>query len=122
MASKFDGKKYLVTGAGRGLERTIAENLANHKAKVFALDCVKQTLEDLGKKISDIVLVHQDLRNWDETAEKVSQLGDFDGLVNCAGILEPLIDAVDVPKETLDRHYGVILNAPIILMQVVGKK
>ena len=68
------------------------------------MDCVKENLEDLGNKISDIVLVHQDLRNWDATADKVSQLGDFDGLVNCAGILEPLIRAF-YPK-VLSKDFG----------------
>ena len=122
MASYFNGRKYLVTGAGRGLGRTVAENLANRGAKVFALDCVKENLDDLGSKIPEIVLVHQDLTNWDETAEKVGELGDFDGLVNCAAIFEAPKESVDVAKETLSRFEEVILNAPINLMQVVGKK
>ena len=116
MASYFQGKKYLVTGAGRGVGRAIAENLANRGAKVFALDCIKENLDELVKKIPNIVLVHQDLRNWNETTETVDKLGDFDGLVNCAGIFGASKDSVDVPKESLDKHYDINLNDPINLM------
>ena len=121
MAYDFKGKKLIVTGAGGDIGRAIAENLAAKGAKVFAIDCVKESLDGLVGKMPDIVPVHQDLRNWDETAEKVDKLGDIDGLVNCAGILIPQM-AVEVTKELLDKHYDVNLNAPINLMQVVGKK
>ena len=121
MAYSFQCKKYIVTGAGGEIGRAIAENLAGKGAKVFALDCVKQTLDDLVVKVPDIVCVHQDLSNWDETAETVERLGDFDGLVNCAGIFGCQF-ALDVSKESLNKHYDINLNAPINLMQVVGKK
>ena len=110
-----------MTGAGGDIGRAIAENLAAKGAKVFALDCVKDTLDDLVKKMPDIVSVHQDLRNWDETAEKSVNLGDIDGLVNCAGITIPHM-VLEVTKEILEKNYDVHLNAPINLMQVVGKK
>ena len=121
MEYNFQGKKYVVTGAGGGIGRAIAENLASRGAKVFALDCVKENLDDLVQTMPDIVSVHQDLSKWDETAEIVEKLGDLDGLVNCAGILVPQM-AVDVTKELIDKHYAINLNAPINLMQVVGKK
>ena len=121
MAYNFQGKKYTVTGAGGDIGRAIAENLAGKGAKVFALDCIKEKLDDLVGQTPDIISVHQDLSNWHETAEKVETLGDFDGLVNCAGILGMQI-AIEVSKGSLDKYYAVNLNAPINLMQVVGKK
>ena len=69
----------------------------------------------------DIISVHQDLRNWDETAETVEKLGDFDGLVNCAGKVATEM-ALVVLKDSLNKHYDINLNAPINLMQVVGKE
>ena len=121
MAYNFQGRKYIVTGAGGGLGSAIAESLNNKGAKVYALDYAKEALDELVEKMSDIVAVHQDLTNWEETAEKVDQLGVIDGLVNCAGILIPQM-VVDVTKENLYKHYDINLSAPINLMQVVGKK
>ena len=74
MTYNFQGKKYLVTGAGRGIGRAIADNLASNRAKVCALDCIKDNLDDLVGKMPEIISVYQDLRNWDETAEKVDKL------------------------------------------------
>ena len=102
--------------------RAIATSLANQGAKVFALDCVKENLDDLLKEMPDIVTVLQDLENWDETTRTVDTLGDIDGLVNCAAVLFKPTPAVDVPRENLKKCQDVNLNAPINLMQVVGKK
>ena len=121
MAYNFKGKKYIVTGAGGDIGGAIAKTLAGKGARVFALDCVQEKLDDLVENMPDIVPVLQDLRNWDETAEKVEKLGDFDGLVNCAGIFA-WHKAVEVSKESLDKSNDILLNAPINLMQVVGKK
>ena len=64
MAYNFEGKKFLVTGAGRNIGRTVATNLANSGPKVFALDCLKENLVEFVQEIPDIVPVHHDLRNW----------------------------------------------------------
>ena len=105
MAYNFQGKKYIVTGAGGDIGRAIAENLSGKGAKVFALDCIKEKLDNLVEKTPDIISVHQDLSNWDETAEKVEKLGDFDGLVNCAGILGVQM-TIEVSKGSLDKYYA----------------
>ena len=74
------------------------------------------------KQIPDIVPVLQDLENWDETERTVNALGDIHGLVNCAAVIFQFTPAVDVPRENLKKCQDVNLNAPINLMQVVGKK
>ena len=89
--------------------------------KVYALDCNKAKLDDLVKEIPGITAVHQDLRDWETTREKVSQIKDLDGLVNCA-VAVSLGDAVDVTEEQLDIILDVNLKAAINLMQVVGKQ
>lgn len=122
MAYDFKAKKILVTGAGRNIGRTIATSLAKQGAEVYALDCIKTNLNDLMKQNADIIPVHQDLQNWDETVKTVEQLGYMDGLVNCAGVLYLPQKGVDVPKEDIEKNIAVNLNAPINLMQVVGKK
>ena len=122
MAYDFRGRAYLVTGAGRNIGRTIALDLVKNGAKVYALDCNNENLEDLVKQHTDIVALHQDLRNWEETAKRLDKLTDIDGLVNCAGIFGGFISPLEVSKESLDKYFDINLNAPINLMQVIGKK
>ena len=121
MEYNFEGRNILVTGSGQGIGRGIATSLAKAGAKVYALDCNKETLNDLVKEIPSIEAIHQDLECWEQTKETVSQLADLDGLVNCAGILVTG-SAVDTTKEEIDAILDVNLKAAINLMQVVGKK
>ena len=87
MAYNFEGQNILITGAGRGIGRGIATNLAKLGATVYALDSIKENLDDLEKETPGIVQIHHDLANWDETVKVVGILGTLNGLVNCAGVL-----------------------------------
>ena len=122
MTYDFKERAYLVTGAGRNIGRTIAIDLVKNGAKVYALDFNSENLEDFVKDHPSVVALHQDLRNWNETAEKLDKLKDIDGLVNCAGIFGGFISPLEVSKESLDKYFDINLNAPINLMQVIGKK
>ena len=122
MDYNFEGRNILVTGSGQGIGREIATSLAKAGAKVYALDCNKETLDDLVKEIPSIVAIHQDLKDWEQTKETVSQMADLDGLVNCAGIIFSGAAAIDATKEEIDAILDVNLKAAINLMQIIGKK
>ena len=122
MAYNFEGQKILVTGAGRNMGRGIATNLAKLGATVYALDLVKENLDDLGKEIPAIVPIHHDLSNWQETVRIIGQLDNLDGLVNCAGVLGKRRDILEMPEEEYFDVMAVNLTAPVNLMQIVGKK
>ena len=122
MAYDFKGKKILVTGAGRNIGRGIAASLAKQGAKVFALDCIQDNLDSLVKEFPDIQPICKDLEKLDEVKNDINQLGSFDGLVNCAGVLFPPEKAVDVSLQHLTKSINVNLLAAVNLMQVVGKK
>ena len=122
MAYNFEGKKVLVTGGAGTIGSAIAIRLAELGATVYALDNNKTSLDDLGRDHKKIQPVYQELQDWEETANTVDQLGSFDGLVNCAGAMCSLQNAATMPKEDLYKCLNVNLNAPINLMQVVGKK
>jgi len=84
----------IVTGAGRGLGRTIAESLAAAGAKVACVDVDEQTLGEAVKGIRDAGGTAEpitcDVTNAERVAEVVSEVADRWGglhiLVNNAGI------------------------------------
>ena len=118
----FEGMTILVTGSANGIGRGIAAKLTAAGAKVFALDKDKEALDDLVKAIPSIAVIHQDLKECEQTGEAVSVIDKIDGLVNCAAVLKHGTAAVDVKKKDIDYVLDVNLKAVINLMQVVGTK
>ena len=85
MAQRLQGKLALVTAAGQGIGRAIAEAFAAEGARVVATDVEEQKLEG----IESIKRLKLDVRST-EAAEAfakdlASELGALDVLVNCAG-------------------------------------
>ncbi|MBM4163671.1 MAG: 3-oxoacyl-[acyl-carrier-protein] reductase [Lentisphaerae bacterium] len=91
---RFDGKIALVTGAGRGIGRIIAETLARDGADLVLCDVMPEPLEEcaasitaLGRKVLTVVT---DVGNKDSVeacvARAVETFGRIDILVNNAGI------------------------------------
>lgn len=87
----FDGKIALVTGASRGIGRSIAELLAERGAKVVGTATSKDGAEAissyLGDKCKGYVLNVTDTESIDSTLSKIrAEFGEIDILVNNAGI------------------------------------
>jgi len=122
MAFNFTGKKVLVTGAGQGIGRGIALGLANAGCKVYALDCIQETLDTLAAENSSIVTILQDLANWDETKATLEKLEVLDGLVNNAAIARGTGPALDVKREDIEANFAINVLAGINCIQVVAKK
>ncbi|HGJ5874301.1 MAG TPA: 3-oxoacyl-ACP reductase FabG [Arsenophonus apicola] len=87
----FDGKIALVTGASRGIGRSIAELLAERGAKVIGTatseEGAKAISSYLGDKGKGYVLNVTDTESIDTTLSKIrEEFGEIDILVNNAGI------------------------------------
>ncbi|CAC5419893.1 DCXR [Mytilus coruscus] len=82
---RFDRKRALVTGAGKGIGRAIAKTLAKYGAETFALSRTQADLDSLISEVPNIKVINVDLQDWDKTKEEVSKIGHIDLLVNNAG-------------------------------------
>src|SRR5215467_11144440 len=95
MAKRLDGQTAIVTGAGRGIGRAIASELAATGANIVINYVTSaDAANELAKEIREIgpqaLLVHADITDYDQVTnmvkETVDTFGKIDILVNNAGI------------------------------------
>ena len=125
MASFFAGKKYLVTGASRGIGRALAKKLSKAGGEVYALGRAKELLESLAKETNRIHPVFVDLSDWDITRKTVDKLDCFDGVVNGAAFQAHHIGfarAIDCPREWYENALNTNVLAAINIIQSTGQK
>ncbi len=127
--SKLQGKIALVTGAGRGIGRAIAEAYAREGAKVAVTARTVSELDDLVTKIKaaggQATAFQADLADRNSIPTLVEQvvasLGPIDILVNNAGLgsssnPKPVIDFDD---DFWDQSIAINMTAPYLLSKAV---
>jgi 2-keto-3-deoxy-L-fuconate dehydrogenase len=84
MSNRLNGKVALITAAGQGIGRAIAERFALEGAKVIATDLDPDKLKGLGGRLYKL-----DVRSQDDIVafarDVAREFGPLDVLVNCAG-------------------------------------
>ena len=84
MSNRLEGKVALVTAAGQGIGRAIAEKFADEGAKVIATDLDSNKLQGLRAKLRKLDVRSQD--DIDAFGRDIArEFGPLDVLVNCAG-------------------------------------
>ena len=97
----FQGKRALVTGAGKGIGRAIAIALTRGGAETYALSRTQSDLDSLEKEVPGIHTTCIDLSDWDLTKSTVKGIlkeSAIDLLVNNAGIA-PIMPIGEIEQE-----------------------
>lgn len=133
MSQQFDGKTIIVTGAGDGIGRASARQLAEKGAAVVLIDvkgveAIEAELKSAGHKVLGLTMDVRDPAAWaDAVAQTLAAFGGIDGLVNNAGIAVPGDTAADVSEDVWDRIMdvnakGVWLGMKAVLPHMIGRK
>jgi 3-oxoacyl-[acyl-carrier protein] reductase len=124
----LDGQVALVTGAGRGIGRAVALQLAQAGAKVAANDIspdnLHETIETIRERGGTTDAFEADVSSKMQIQGMIEAvLTRFDGLdilVNNAGV-EPKASLLKLDEWDWDRTLAVNLKGPFLLMQSVGR-
>jgi short-subunit dehydrogenase len=134
---KVSGKTIVVTGGGNGIGRELVLNLLGKGARVAAVDISEAGLAETvtlaganGDRLSTHTLSITDRLSVEALPDSVvAKHGQVDGLINCAGIIQPFVRLKDLEYDAIERvmnvnFWGVVHMVktflPILLTRPVG--
>lgn len=105
------GKVFVVTGAGSGIGRELTFELLRRKARVAAVDRNEVTLAETadlakapGGALATFALGVSDRARVEALPQAVAaSLGAVDGLLNCAGVIQPFVRLADLDYPAIER-------------------
>lgn len=129
MTQALEGKIALVTGATRGLGRSIAQGLAEAGATVVVSSRKAQACEEVAAEIAAstgarTMALPMHVGHWDSISSTLArveeEVGPLDVLVNNAGIAPFSPSLIEQSEALYDKTMEVNLKGPFRLMAVAG--
>ena len=118
----LEGKVVLVTGAGRGVGRAIAERLAEEGARVAVTDLDEKSAISTAAVLEGAAGFRLDITDAGEVIRRVDEivatLGPIDALVNNAG-WDRLAPFLDTDEDLWERLLDINLRGPIRMTKAV---
>lgn len=129
MDKKLAGKVALITGASRGIGRTIAENLAHHGAKVVInyanrSEQAAAVVQDIKRNGGEATAIQADISRLSELErlyqEALQTFGKLDIVVNNAGIVitKPI---GDITEADFDQLFAINVKGTYFSCQLAAK-
>jgi short-subunit dehydrogenase len=110
---KLHDKVFLVTGAGGGIGSELVIALLARGAHVAAVDLRQESLAALQSRLNNPRLTVHAVDITDKAAVALlpdtimTTHGAIDGVINCAGIIQPFVKVLDLDYDAIDRVMGV---------------
>ncbi|MDQ5931988.1 MAG: family NAD(P)-dependent oxidoreductase [Patescibacteria group bacterium] len=112
---KLNNTVFIVTGAGGGIGSELVLELLARGAKVAAVDLREESLaaiKERAEKYADSLSTHPtDITNRKSVEQLpgavLSAHGQIDGVINCAGIIQPFVRVNDLDYEAIERVMNV---------------
>jgi NAD(P)-dependent dehydrogenase (short-subunit alcohol dehydrogenase family) len=123
MEQRYVGKGVIVTGAGSGIGRGVAERLGAEGGKVACLDVNLENAQETANSIGNGALAFAcDVSNWEQVesvvAEVTKAFGQVDMLCNVAGI-GGFANSHDVDPSKFERMIAVNLTGTFLMCRAV---
>ena len=123
-------KVALVTGAGRGIGRGIAEQLAANGWKIAInyrsnASAAEETRQSIVKMETECLAIQADISKTEDrkklVSETITNFGQINLLINNAGVApKQRVDILETSEESYDDVLGVNLKGPFFLTQQVA--
>lgn len=119
---QLNGKVVAVTGGGNGIGRELVLGLLSRGARVAAIDLSETALAETvgiakaGDRLSTHVANITDRSAVEALPEAiVSAHGQVDGIINCAGIIQPFVKLAELEYDAIERVMNVNFNGTLYM-------
>jgi NAD(P)-dependent dehydrogenase (short-subunit alcohol dehydrogenase family) len=118
---RFDGKGFIVTGAGGGIGSAVVRRLLAEGATVLATD-VTPVATDAGNLAGTLYTSGLDVcdpAQWTRVVDFADQVGALDGLALCHGTSQPLVPTVELAIDDWRRVLAINLDGCFLGVRAV---